>query len=109
MSEIRIEADEFEDQNPGGDLTIAMMNGEPVVVCWRERDVDAALVAAYDMGLPVASTWSIVAALGFYPGCQEGWAEELDMVGPGGSGPVKRPVGGPQEPREGLHRVSGGL
>ena len=32
------------------------------------------------MGLPVASTWSVVAALGFYPGCQEGWAEELNML-----------------------------
>ena len=80
VSETHIEADEFEDQDPGGELTIAMINGEPVVVCWRERDVDAALAAAYDMGLPVASSWSVMAALGFYPGCQEGSAEELDLL-----------------------------
>ena len=50
VSETHTEADEFEDQDPRGELTIAMVHGEPVVVCWRERDVDAALAAAHDYG-----------------------------------------------------------
>ena len=56
MRETRTEADEFEDRDPGDEVTVAMIQGEPAVVCWRERDVEAALSAAADMGLPVATS-----------------------------------------------------
>ncbi len=72
--------DEFGDRDPGGKVTtLAMMAGEPVVVCWRERDFDEALSAAADMGLPVATTWSVSEAVGFYPDAHAGSAEELDQ------------------------------
>ena len=51
VSETRTEADEFEDRDPEREVTVAMIQGEPAVVCWRERDVEVALAA--DMGLPV--------------------------------------------------------
>ena len=33
---------------------VTMSDDEPAVMCWRARDLDAALAAAIDMGLPVA-------------------------------------------------------
>ena len=45
-------------------MTVAMIQGEPAIVCWRERDVEAALSAAADMGLPVATSWSVAEAAG---------------------------------------------
>ena len=54
MSETRTGADELEDRDPGGKMTIAMIQGEPAVVYWGERDLAAALATAHDMGLPVA-------------------------------------------------------
>ena len=37
-------------------MTLAMIDGMPVVVCWQARDFEAALEAAADMGLPVATS-----------------------------------------------------
>ena len=36
------------------ELMLTMSGGEPAVVGWRVEELDAALVAAHDMGLPVA-------------------------------------------------------
>ena len=80
MSETRTEADQFEDRDPGDEMTVAMIQGEPAVVCWRERDVEAALSAAADMGLPVATSWSVAEAAGFYPDAHVGSVEELDQL-----------------------------
>ena len=45
-------------------MTLAMIDGESVVLVWREADVDAVLAAAYDMGLPVAASWAVLEARG---------------------------------------------
>ena len=42
---------------------LAMSDDEPVVMCSRERDLDAALAAADDMGLPVVVTRSLAEEL----------------------------------------------
>ena len=76
MSGSRIDAAEFQDRDPGArELTIAMIDGEPVVLLWQARWVDAALSAAADMGLPVASSWGVARELGFEPGDDVGSAE----------------------------------
>ena len=80
MSETRTEVDEFEDRDPGDEMTVAMIQGEPAVVCRRERNVEAALAAAAAMGLPVATSWSVAEAAGFYPDTHAGSAEELDQL-----------------------------
>ena len=72
MGETRTEVDEFEDRDPGDEMTVAMIQGEPAVVCRRERDVEAAL--------PVATSWSVAEAAGFYPDTHAGSAEELDQL-----------------------------
>ena len=42
-----------------------MSGDEPAVVCWRVEELDAALAAAHDMGLPVALAEDVAEALGF--------------------------------------------
>ena len=44
-----------------------MIDGKPVVVCWQARDFEAALSAAADMGLPVATTCSVAEEAGLDP------------------------------------------
>ena len=78
---------ELEGLDPGGEVTLAMIDGEPVIVCRQVKDYEAALSAAADMGLPVSVSWAVAEAAGFYPGAQEGAAEELDWLSA-----VKRPV-----------------
>ena len=48
-------------------MTLAMIDGKPVVVCWQARDFEAALSAAVDMGLPVATTCSVAEEAGLDP------------------------------------------
>ncbi len=79
MSGAVIEVDEFEDRDPGGEVTIAMIHSEPAVLCWQVRDYEAALAAAGNMGLPIATCWSVAEAVGFYPDAHTGSAEERDQ------------------------------
>ena len=41
-------------------LMLTMSGDEPAVMCWRVEDLDAALAAAHDMGLPVALAEGVV-------------------------------------------------
>ena len=35
-------------------MTLTMIDGEPVILIWQSAEIDAALAAADDMGLPIA-------------------------------------------------------
>ena len=48
-------------------MTTTMIDGKPVVVCWKARDSEAALEPAVDMRLPVATTCSVAEEAGLDP------------------------------------------
>ena len=62
MSETHTDRGELEGRHLPS-MTLTMSDDEPVVMCSRERDLDAALVAADDMGLLIAITRSLVEKL----------------------------------------------
>ena len=62
MSETHTDRGELEGRDPPS-MTLTMSDDEPVVMCSRERDLDAALAAADDMGLPIAIARSFVEKL----------------------------------------------
>ena len=59
-------------------LMLTMSGDEPAVMCWRVEDLDAALAAAHDMGLPVALDEDVAEELGFGPE-RAGSAEEQHL------------------------------
>ena len=44
-------------------LTVTLLDGEPTVVVWREADVEEAMDAATEMGLPLALSVPLAAEL----------------------------------------------
>lgn len=44
-------------------VTLTMLDGEPTVVVWESTDVDEAMDAADDMGLPLALRATLAAEL----------------------------------------------
>ena len=58
---------------------LTMSGDEPAVMCWRVEDLDAALAAAHDMGLPVALDEDVAEELGFGPE-RAGSAEEMYLA-----------------------------
>ena len=70
----------IEGLEPRHKLTIAMVDGEPVVWCGQERDIDTLLATASNIGLWVARTWAITATMGFHPGDEVGSAEQRDLL-----------------------------
>ncbi len=51
------------------EMLLTMNGGEPAIVSLRVEELDAALAAAHDMGLPVALYPAVVEELGFRPDC----------------------------------------
>ena len=48
-------------------VSIAVFDGEPMVLFWRAEDFDEAMAAAEDMGLPLTTTAAVGEELGFHP------------------------------------------
>ena len=59
MSEDHTDPGELEGLIPP-ELLLTMSDGEPAIVCWRVEELDSALAAAHDMGLPVALAEGVV-------------------------------------------------
>ncbi len=75
MSETHTDRGEL-DGRPPPSMTLTMSGDEPGVMCWREKDLDAALAAADDMGLPIAITRSLAEELRCGPEIAGSAAEE---------------------------------
>ena len=49
-------------------VSLAMVEGEVALVFWRPEDFEEALAAHRDTGLPITTTYTVAADLGFHPG-----------------------------------------